>query len=402
MAQRYLLQAQRLSLLKKRKEILKIQERHFRPSDIPTLQDTLLRREQILLSYFIDTPPTPINIPHPVLSCVFLLTPDTLLATFLTTDNQQIRHTLQAVSPFLSATPPRQLDLSSISFDMTAAYMLYKALLHPVATFIPAHTSLLILPDGALGSLPFAMLPLNPPEHPYQYEHTRYLIEEHPIAYELSALLPLEQSVTFSDSLDLLALGRSTFSPETLPPALHTYRLSPLPQVKLEIELISKPFKRILYALNKQATEPFFFTHAPRSRIIHLASHTLINNDFPLQTFTVLFPDSTAPLHFHRDGLLHIYELQHQLLNPDLVVLSSCNTARGFLNRGEGFLGMHYAFRFFLGSCYSLWPYNPYSCRREHFLLVAVRCAQFCKYRFYLKHHPEKELTTKRIYRSAP
>ncbi|CAK0778098.1 putative Tetratricopeptide TPR_2 repeat protein [uncultured Gammaproteobacteria bacterium] len=63
----------------------------------------------------------------------------------------------------------RGLDVTSgtiPAFDSAAAYRLFSALLAPVANGWRGATSLLVVPDKALGALPFALLPTKPPAGP--------------------------------------------------------------------------------------------------------------------------------------------------------------------------------------------------------------------------------------------
>jgi CHAT domain-containing protein/Tfp pilus assembly protein PilF len=95
--------------------------------------------------------------------------------------------------------------------------------------------------------------------------------------------------------------------------------------------------------LFQDATEENFRKFAPQSKIIHLATHAIINDDFPMYS-RFLF---SAPQTSLNDGLLQTYELYNMNLNSDLAVLSACNTGTGKLIRGEGIMslarGFHYA-----------------------------------------------------------
>jgi CHAT domain-containing protein len=60
------------------------------------------------------------------------------------------------------------------------------------------------------------------------------------------------------------------------------------------------------------------------------------------------------------DGLLEAWEVMNVRLNADLAVLSACDTGRGQLSRGEGIMGLSWAF--FVGGApttvVSHWPVN--------------------------------------------
>ena len=95
--------------------------------------------------------------------------------------------------------------------------------------------------------------------------------------------------------------------------------------------------------LYRKATEENFRKFAPQSKVIHLATHAIINDEFPLYS-KFLFSNPPTSLD---DGLLHTHEIYNLNLNSDLAVLSACNTGRGKLIRGEGIMslarGFHYA-----------------------------------------------------------
>jgi CHAT domain-containing protein/Tfp pilus assembly protein PilF len=119
-------------------------------------------------------------------------------------------------------------------------------------------------------------------------------------------------------------------------------QLIDLPWSEKEVAYNKKLFSGNSYLFH-DATEENFRKFAPHSKIIHLATHAIINDDFPMYS-RFLFSPSTTSLN---DGLLQTYELYNMNLNSDLAVLSACNTGTGKLIRGEGIMslarGFHYA-----------------------------------------------------------
>lgn len=79
-------------------------------------------------------------------------------------------------------------------------------------------------------------------------------------------------------------------------------------------------------------------------RIIHFATHGLINNDHPELSGVVLslVDEQGRP----KNGFLRLYDIYNLKLGADLVVLSACQTALGKEVRGEGIVGLTRGFMY--------------------------------------------------------
>jgi hypothetical protein len=144
-----------------------------------------------------------------------------------------------------------------------------------------------------------------------------------------------------------------------------------LPGTRLEVEGLRRLFDsppRLL--LDSQASEQQLYELAQGSelakyRYVHLATHGVVDNRFPLRSAVILardaLPDAQQQLQAGKpafDGQLSAEEVLRQWhLDAELVTLSACQSALGKYEKGEGFVGFAQAL-LLAGSrsvCMSLW-----------------------------------------------
>ena len=79
-------------------------------------------------------------------------------------------------------------------------------------------------------------------------------------------------------------------------------------------------------------------------RVVHFATHGLINNQHPELSGIVLslVDEKGQP----QNGFLRLYDLYNLKLSADLVVLSACQTALGKEIKGEGLVGLTRGFMY--------------------------------------------------------
>ena len=125
-----------------------------------------------------------------------------------------------------------------------------------------------------------------------------------------------------------------------------------------EIIDISKIISGKIFLYN-EANETNFNQYSPKTRILHLATHAIVDNDNPMYSKMFFSPNENSP----EDGLLNIYELYNMNLNADLTVLSACNTGTGKLVKNEGIMSLARSFMY--AGCsnvvMSLWPVDDKS-----------------------------------------
>ena len=300
---------------------------------VPQLQHALAEREQVFLTYYLDTP-----------AHALVLRPDTLIAVALdaSLDADRIRALMQAVSPqWNQAAGP--IELATASFELAPLVTLYDLLIAPVVSHIPAGTPLVVVPEGPLAQLPFGLLLERDPGR-FQFQDAPFLLHRHPISTELAAALLLDDADRPAAS-GLVAFGRSAFSGidlEAAPRASDDRTAPPdLPSVRRELEDFEERFPSAFVALDSAATESRLYRSLEGARLLHLASHAFVAESDPLNSYVQLSADPDGP----EDGRLYLHELLSRPLDASLVVLSGCRTARGRDLSGEGSLGLHYAVR---------------------------------------------------------
>lgn len=273
-------------------------------------------------------------------SYAFVVRTDTLVAVPLGLSAETLRERMARVSSVWTGEVRQHADTQ---FDLGALHALYDVVFAPLVPHLPDGSAVVVVPDGELVWLPFAMLVVNDPPR-YRYEEARFLVQRHALSMELAAAVMLEPPRPHGDqALDLLAIGRSRFG-YPAPTAFRsgsTAVLPDLPYVPQELDAIRQGFARVHMGLDERATEHALMSEAGRAHVVHVASHVQVFPDQPEISEIQLWPDSAHA----DDGVLHLYELVNASIPADLVVLSGCSSARGQRISGEGMVGFQYALR---------------------------------------------------------
>lgn len=216
------------------------------------------------------------------------------------------------------------------------ARALYRLLLQPAATVLQGVEKLCLIPDDGLWEVPFQALQTNA---------GRYVLEDYAIRYapSLSVLTSLANPQQPSKAASLLAFGNPTMPNE------ERLAFAPLPEADKEVAAIGKLFGSAQVFTGAAATESRFKSIAARHSILHLATHGVLNNRQPLDSYLALANSDEAE---KEDGRLTAREIMQSKLNANLVVLSACETAQGSISAGEGVVGLSWAF--FLAGCRTL------------------------------------------------
>jgi CHAT domain-containing protein len=113
-------------------------------------------------------------------------------------------------------------------------------------------------------------------------------------------------------------------------------QLSSLPDAEQEAKAIGS-LLNTKALIGNLATKISIVQQMPQARIIHLATHGLMDNKHGLNSAIALAPSGQD------NGLLTAEEILHLKLNASLVVLSACNTGRGQIT-GDGVIGLSRSF----------------------------------------------------------
>lgn len=265
-------------------------------------------------------------------------------------------------TPGARASRIRKADQAYLSAAATASRML----LDPVATRIK-DKRLLIVGEGVLQYLPFAALP---EPGTGKYGKAFPLIANHEIITAPSAsvmavmrqetagrkqaekaLLVLADPVFSADDARVVQQG-ATVATASVTEAVTRDARKPSDDLGVQ-EFLRLRFSRheaeeiarltppalTRVALDFDASrETVLSLDLGQYRIVHLATHSLLDNQRPELSGVVLslVDRSGRP----QNGFLRLYDIYNLRLGADLVVLSACQTARGAEIEGEGLIGL--------------------------------------------------------------
>jgi len=279
----------------------------------------------------------------------------------------------EAVDQYLSViSKPPQIGTS----PQASGEKLYDMLLAPAKDVM--QSDMIIVPDGILHYLPFEALILNDGNENPQYLGESFRVSYAPSASVLGFIEDRSKEKDQEYTNKLLAFGNPLFKDvqqlASVNPASAAgskvrgsyiqsgFEFSPLPYSANEIESLIKLYDadRIKIYLKNDAVEENLKSEVlSQYRIIHFATHALIDEEHPGRSCIVLTIDDDPK----EDGLVQMNEIFNMQMDADLVTLSACQTGGGKLVRGEGIVGLTRAF-FYAGAhsvLVSLWPVNDQS-----------------------------------------
>ncbi len=334
------------------------------PLNVEAIQKHLLDENTLLLEYALGEQK----------SFVWAVTPDSVKAFELpgrATIEQEAKRFYQLLTEQGASVPnetlaqrKQRLDQAQSDFPQAAAN-LSRMLLQPLAAELK-QKRIVIVADGVLQYLPFSALSLSDGGRPLIVDHElvtlpsasvlAVLREEFGQRKPASKLLAVLADPVFSANDSRFAQTTKTSEPANHSSATEVQRsaiesgLGGLVRLRFsrqEAEEITRLAgdKRNLKALDFSASRSLVTkANLADYRIVHFATHGLINNQNPDLSGVVLslVDEQGRP----QNGFLRLYDIYNLKLDADLVVLSACQTALGKEIKGEGLIGLTRGFMY--------------------------------------------------------
>lgn len=253
---------------------------------------------------------------------------NTTLAELVSNSRTQIGVRSRAAGGLISSYNPKKAN--------NRFKQLHSLLIKPIENLLPKNPDerVIFVPQGSLFLVPFPAL---------QDAEGKYLIEKHTILTAPSIQVldltrkqrnRVSQIHQKSAKQDILIVGNPTMpsvSPEIGAPPK---QLPKLPGAENEAKAIAKLFNT-KPLIGKDATETIVRQRFSEAKIIHLATHGLLDDfkDGSVPGAIALAPSAKD------NGLLTANEIFDLQINADLVVLSACDTGQGKLT-GDGVIGL--------------------------------------------------------------
>jgi CHAT domain-containing protein/tetratricopeptide (TPR) repeat protein len=212
---------------------------------------------------------------------------------------------------------------------------LYSLLVRPIVGELPSSSGsrVTIVPHGPLLLLSFAAL---------QDEGGRYLIERWTLNYAPSTAVFGFTGRRAQQLADQPPRYLLVADPANMPRMTPTQPLPPLPGARREVAAIAGAVAASHPTVleGRGALEAAVRDGLRSATVVHFATHGIVRDDEPLDSFLALGRTNAAD---GDDGRLTAAEIYDLNLHADLVVLSACRTALGELS-GEGIAGLTRAF----------------------------------------------------------
>jgi CHAT domain-containing protein/tetratricopeptide (TPR) repeat protein len=291
-----------------------------------------------------------------------------------------------------------------------ASYKAYQTLMAPLEPYLANKKQVIVISDGKLLGIPFEpLLSKKAPDMIGQFHGLDFMINRYQFFYHYSANLMVQkmlrkQPTQRNDFLGMAPVFTKNNQSNTRDEDINAKTPKALPYTEKEIDKISEVFKQsgsksIKSVLHAKATEQSFKTIGQQYKYIHLATHSVTNSAQPELAY-IQFEPTPENKDSYNEGRLYANEIYALTLNADLVVLSSCESGSGKIERGEGMMGLNRSF-LYAGArhvMYSLWKVKDRP--TSEFMIMFYKQLLTGKHSFskalqlakqaYIKKHPLK------------
>ncbi len=285
---------------------------------------------------------------------VFILSKDNFYSVRIPVTRDSIVNLIKNISPFYkNEVGGKEIFFNQdlFSFNAETSYKLYKIFIKPILSKLKPAEKIIFSPSVPMLQIPMEFLVTNyrKNESPYNYNNLKFLIDYFAVSYAQSGntFIALQEEHNRETETNLLIGNpviknanfvysiRGSLLEDT--ETLRDINLESLEFSEMEIEEINNYLGNAEIFLSDKATESNFKKYAPLSKIIHLSTHSFLYKNQPLIVFSEGGKESN-------DGLLEKGEIIQLNLNADMVVLSSCKSGLGVVDKSEGILGMQKSF----------------------------------------------------------
>lgn len=275
---------------------------------------------------------------------------------FFITSNEIDMKAYPADDYYLNLLEKAVASLGHATTDLESLYTIYKTFFD--GSIPEGIEHIYMIPDGILYRLPLEILPVNPVMSSTSYGSSTYFIENYSVSYlnTLSDLIIEKPETDYN--YDMAGFGISNFA-DAGHPELPDLPFSPK-EITNSAEKLNK-FNNNRFFLDENSTESNFREVAGKAKILHLATHSKVEDENPLFSSLYLHAGRSAPgdsVENENDGIIHTYELFDLNLSAEMVFLSSCESGAGGYLKGSGILGFSRAFAYAGAQSLSinLWP----------------------------------------------
>ncbi|MDA9232671.1 CHAT domain-containing protein [Candidatus Pelagibacter sp.] len=314
-----------------------------------------LKNDQILVSYFFT---------HHYLHILTISNKKTEVKV-IETKNKDIKNKIKQILSTVKVNKVNQLK----TFDFDNTNKLYRIVLKPIEKLIKDKKELIIIPHGALMSLPFGILTKDKIKQSNQIEYQnvnwlgkKYSINYYPSIYSFYNLQKIKSKNNennfagfgdpeFNSKKDIKLASKSDLSNLTMSRGIanadEIRKLSELPETSDELKFIANLFKgkSKLYLRKDFDEEKIKSLDLSNYKYISFATHAIVADQINniSEPGIILTPPKKSTK--TNDGILTVSEIERLKLNSDIVILSACNTASedGTPN-AEGLSGLTSAF----------------------------------------------------------